>query len=310
MTIAFFAHKGGQAQAGILPAPAPDPVVSFPAVLFNEGGHFDPAASRFTPPAGIYHMDVSINVANPVQGGKYYALVRKNFQPNTDTNPDAFELLRPNRMCGAADTVGTGVSGLVLASGSDVFEVMFQHSNVPPGTQCTLGGARFETWWSAHRVGDYSGPPLPPVPPPDTVEGTPGQPVGPIAAGNWTYVDRGWSLNPGATLAAVGMHASTPGAYPIKIVRRSAPGVYDVLHSLLLDHPGGGWHETPLAWTVPAAGAPCHLGAYTHGQTLQMFDLQPRACAPADITGSAVTMTEAGPAAGYYVIGLRARYAP
>lgn len=305
----FFAHKNGVWQTGILPSPNPDAVITFSHVLFNIGEYYDPIMNRFTPPSGIYHMDLSINIANPIDGGKYYALVRKNGQPNIDGNPDAFELLRPNRMSGAADTVGTGVSGLVVANGTDYFEAVLQHSNVPPGTLCNIGGARFETYWCAHLIGDYVAPNPPPPPPTGGTEYTQGTPVGPIAAGSWTYADRSWTLNPGATVNKIGMYSAIPGTFPLKIVRRVSAGVYDVILSQNIVHAGTGWEDIDVAsWAVPADGKDYHLAAYTTGQNMMMFDLLPRACANSNIAGNGVSMIEAGPLAGYYVIGVRATY--
>ena len=307
----FFAHKGGVWQNGILPAPNPDAVLTFPQVLVNIGEYYNPATNRFIPPAGVYHMDLSINVANPINGGKYYALIRKNGQPNIDGNPDAFELLRPNRMSGAADTVGTGVSGLVVANGTDYFEAVFQHSNVPQGTLCNIGGARFETYWSAYLVGDYIAPNNPPPPPPPTggTEYTQGNPVGTIATGVYTYLDRSWALNPGASVVKLGMYSTVAGTYPLKIVRRNSAGNYDVILSQNIVHSGSGWQDIDITpYTIPSDGKDYHMAAYTTNVNQMMFDGHPRSYKNIDIAGN-VTMTEDGPLSGYYVIGVRATYA-
>lgn len=293
---AFYAHKGLVPQTGI--PPITDVVITFPATKLNTGNHFNTTTSRFTPPAGVYQTSLWINVADPKSGGKYYATIRKNGQPNVATNPDAFELLSASRMSGTQDTVGTGVSGLIFANGTDYFEAVFHHSN-DTGTR-SLGNLPFETYWTAVRVSD-----LPPE------EYSAGNASGPITAGNFTYVDRSWALDPGKSVTGLTFYTLTAGTYTMVIMRRDAAGSYEIMRAQNITHPGNGW-PMPTSITpflVPSDGKAYHLGVYTTGLSHMMFNNKLRSYFGGFVGSSGhVTMIEDGPGAGLYVLGVRAFY--
>lgn len=257
--IGFCAHKGGKWQRNIPPTPAADSVITFPFTRMNIGGvsgFFDPATSRFQPEAGVYHTELSINVANPTDGGKYYALIRPNGEPNTVDNMDnAFSLLRPVRpRVPGADTVGTSVSGLLFANGSDYFEAVMQGSNT--SSAFDLGGQPYETYWSAFRIGDYVDPPAPPA------GSTLVQPASTVAnySGNYTVFDRGAVLPQGATISKIEIYnVQGPRTLNVKIAAINGAAM-DVLYSAPFAHAGNGWDGPSLSLLVPAAV--CYAGAY------------------------------------------------
>lgn len=255
----FYAHKGGQWQRGILPTPAPDSVITFPFFRMNTGnvgGFFNPATSRFQPDAGIYQTDLSINVANPTDGGKYYALIRKNGEPNTNENlSKAFELLRSCRpRIPGADTVGTAVSGMLFANGTDYFEAVIQGSNT--NSSFDLGGQAYETYWSAFRIGDYVEQPAQPA---GSVLIEPAATVASYS-GNYTVFDRGLALPRGAIISKLEIY-NVQGARTLKFKIAAVNGAgMDVLYSGSFVHAGNGWDGPSLSFTVPAAV--CYAGAY------------------------------------------------
>lgn len=288
----FLAHKNGTPQ--VLPAPVLDNPISFGATLFNDGENYDVATGRFAPPSGVYMIGASLNIVNPQDGGKYYAVIRQNGLQ--------FCLLNPSRMSGSGDTLGTQCHGLVACDGHQYFEVICQHSN-DSGTK-TIDGQQSASWFYGYRVGDYPGPAI------YDLVGTSGPVIQGIAANTYTYVDRSQKLIPGKTIAKLGMFTNAPGTYPLKIVRRDSAGSYTVISSQSAVHGGTGFEDLAITpWMVPSDGKDYFLGVYTTGTTHPMFDGWLRSYAPSDISGS-VTMTEDGPTAGHYIIGLRASYQP
>lgn len=286
----FFAHKNCIPQ--VLPAPVADNPISFGATLFNDNNYYNVSTGRFTPPSGIYLIGASLNIVNPQDGGKYYAIIRQNGLQ--------FCLLNPSRMSGAGDTLGTQVHGLVACDGNQYFEVVCQHSN-DSGTK-TIDGQQPASWFYAHRIGDYTGPAI------YDLVGTSGPVTTGVAANTYTYVDRSLNLIVGKTVKALGMFTTASGTYPLKIVRRNSAGNYTVILSQNIVHTGTGFEDVAITpWTVPNDGFNYYIGAFTTGKTHPMFDSWPRSFAPSDISGT-VSMTEDGPAAGSYIIGIRASY--
>ena len=235
----FFAvHKNGVSQTGIAPAESYpstdfiDPLLTFTHAKRNDEylgtPLFDLTKSRIQVP-GYYFGTLSINVANPKAGGKYYALVNRNNQPNVGGIND-FELLRPNRMAGSGDTVGTSVSGYFnVRAGTetrlpDFATARIQISNVLSSDRFNLGGIHYETYWHCERLGDPLEDSFPEraIPPANLVK-TAGSPTSnAYATGNFTYADLSYSIPAGTNVKSLMMHANQAGAYKLMILKKTS----------------------------------------------------------------------------------------
>ena len=325
MSRLFFAvHKNGVAQTNIAPAESYpttafiDPLLTFTHAKRNDELNgaplFDLSKSRVQVP-GYYFGTLSINVANPTAGGKYYALVNRNNQPNVGSSTD-FELLRPNRMAGSGDTVGTSVSGFFnIRAGTetrlpDFATARIQISNVPSANRYSLGGIHYETYWHAERLGDPIEDTFPEraIPPANLVK-TAGNPTSvAYATGNFTYADLSYNIPAGTNVKSLMMHASQSGAYKLMILKRTSATIFDVVTSIDIFHAaeGDGWDSFPITpVTIPTDLNTYHVAAFTNGQVMKLFDMKPRGCksAPA-ASGTGNNLAVTSPAiSGYYVVG-------
>lgn len=143
-------------------------------------------------------------------------------------------------------------------------------------------------------------------------ETTSGTPSGSINMATFFYVDRSWAVNNGATVTHLWLYTTTPGAYPIKLVRRNSAGNYDVVAQSIIAHFGGGWQrvalETPYA--VASDGKEYYVGLYTAGVNHPAIDLKARAYSASNVTGNGVTLTEQAANSGWYVLPVGVTYAP
>lgn len=296
MTTAFRANLDYVPQ--VCPDIGVDYVVEFRRADFDIGGFFDKETHRYAPEPGLYYAGVSLNVDNPIDGGKYYALVRKN------GDPAGFELLCPNRMSGEFDTVGTQTHGPVMIGEGDYLEFVFQQSNVPAQTPVRLNGQPLASWCYAQRIGDYVEP---------REVGIHGH----AEVVNWTVgaqaiVDMSFKLKPGNVVEKLAMFSTVSGSYPLKIVRRNSAGNFDVVVDQSITHGGTGREHLVLSapFTVPNDGKDYHLGAYSPPANHTMFIRHAHARAGSDISGNGVTMTEIAPTNGYLCLGVGVVYAP
>jgi hypothetical protein len=161
-------------------------------------------------------------------------------------------------------------------------------------------------------------PPLPlatpPPPPPSETEETIGAIFANTVTGNFTYIDRGMTLDPGRVVTALGCYSSAPASFPLKIVKQTVAWQVDVAHQVTLSHPGGGWAEVATSFNVPNDGASYYAGAHANNYTMPLFGSRPRSYAPGNISGNGVAVTEQNlPGSydgGWLVVGMRIRYAP
>ena len=325
----FMVHKNSTNQTNIAPAeaypigPVIDPQVTFTHAIRNDlnGSSvpvFDLAKGRIVEP-GLWRLTLSINVINPASGGKYYALINRNNVPNLGTAAD-FELLRPNRMAGSGDTVGTSVDGLANirdASGSrlaDFLTPRIQISNVSSGARFNLGGIHYETYLHGERIDDPHEDSFVENPIPDSnIVLTSGSPTSSaISAGAYTYCDLSYSIPQGTAVKSLYLHASQFGEYKLHILKRTSATIFDVVASTgTIFHAGEQqdgecWQGFPItSYTIPVDAYTYHLAASTNGQTLKLFDLKARGTKSGfTISGTGNNLAVTSPAiAGYYVVG-------
>lgn len=135
----FQAHKNGTNQAGI--APDTFTKVTFGTESFDEGGYYDAANSRITPPAGKWLLLASIAVSAGVTSGNAYAC----FLYKNGSNYLRFA---------GAQASGTGYitlanTVLVEANGTDYFEV---YVYLTGSGNKTISGLSSDTAFSGLRV--------------------------------------------------------------------------------------------------------------------------------------------------------------
>jgi hypothetical protein len=153
----FFAYGvAGQSGAAYQLLPLQTPVS-------NVGGYFNAVTSRFTPPAGIYYMEVSAGLGGT--GAQFNCIVeiRKN----------GSAVLQSGDNVAAGAAVGIQASGIVVANGTDYFEAWI---NAAPTSQALTA---LYTHFSASSVSAATGPQGP--------QGSPGL-GGPVAAAHFSVV--------------------------------------------------------------------------------------------------------------------------
>lgn len=128
---AFSANKGGTPQTVTATT---ETLVTFPNEDHDNGGFFNPANGRWTPPAGRYRISAGVLVAGTAAGANNAIILRKN---GTQIRQ------------GAVQTTGAGsttlvVDGVFYANGTDYFDVTVILTSA--GTK-TVTGATENTWF-------------------------------------------------------------------------------------------------------------------------------------------------------------------
>ena len=109
-----------------------------------------------------------------------------------------------------------------------------------------------------------------------------------------TEVDRSSSITPGTTVSHIGVHSTVTFSGKIKIAIRTAAGMYDIVYSQSISHPGTGvvWFALSTPFGIPSTGD-YYPGVYRPavGVTVQSVTV-PMSRVSADATGSGVALTE------------------
>lgn len=133
-TIAFSSHKNSSNQTistGV------NTKVTFSTEDYDEGSYYDTANSKFTPVAGKYHIDISLNLLLSVGVNcLVYCMLYKN------------GTLHKSGITNQATLATTVLSCDVLANGTDYFEVYIYHD----GGDKTLDGNQIYTFFQGHKI--------------------------------------------------------------------------------------------------------------------------------------------------------------
>jgi hypothetical protein len=143
--VGFSAHKNGANQS--IPA-ATQTKVTFDTEIYDIGSFYDPTLARWTPPAGLVHIDAGMVIAGAATGFVSVCSVYKNGA-----------VIKSGSLAPAPDgSVGTQVSIDDQATGTDFYEVF---ASVPPTSTATITGAAQATFFMGHLLGGPQGPPGP-----------------------------------------------------------------------------------------------------------------------------------------------------
>jgi hypothetical protein len=205
--VGFRATKGGTAQTNV--ATGLGTVftkIIFPTEDYDLGSYYDAPNSRWTPPAGLVHIDVALHATNTVPVTQFYVYVYKN----------GVALERGLGTSGVA-TSGTQVSVDDVANGTDFYEVYVTHN---AGANITIDGTSAFTFFNGHPVTATQGPPgvagAPGAPGAAGADGAPGipGPAGEFSTGDAkitlkTVADSGWVMMNDGTIGDATSGATT-----------------------------------------------------------------------------------------------------
>jgi hypothetical protein len=136
--VAFVANKNGTDQTGVVTATWTK--VTFSTEIFDEGGHFDTAQARWTPPAGRYRITGVVSYSAAVIDQSQYAVaIYKN---------GASHRQRIEHASGTTP-LGVSVSAIVEANGTDYFELWVNGTGA--GNK-TLSGSTVSTWFEGSAL--------------------------------------------------------------------------------------------------------------------------------------------------------------
>lgn len=137
-TVAFSAHLNGADQTGIVSA-TPTKVAAATEV-FDQGGFYDVAQARWTPPAGRYRLTgVALFSAAVVDQQQYRAMIYKNgalWRQVVET-------------ASGTSAVSAAVSAIDAASGTDYYEFFVQGDGA--GNK-TVSGSSANTWFEGSAL--------------------------------------------------------------------------------------------------------------------------------------------------------------
>jgi hypothetical protein len=136
--VAFVANKNGADQTGIVTATWTK--VTFSTEVFDQGGHFDTAQARWTPPAGRYRVvgEVLFSAA-VVDQAQFTLAVYKNGAAH-----------KQHAAVGSGTTaLSVAVSAIVEANGTDYFELW---ANGGGAGNKTISGATISTWFEGSAL--------------------------------------------------------------------------------------------------------------------------------------------------------------
>ena len=165
LAIGFRASKNGVDQTSI--PNALNTKVTFGTEDYDRGGYYDPALSRWTPPAGIVHLDAEAFIS---AGMSAIAWIIASIYKNGG-------VLRQTVHTSAAATDGFQISIDDVSNGTDYYELWIYISS--PSTS-TISGSTAYTWFGGHVVSAQG--PIGPVGPQGNqgIQGPTG-PTGPVS---------------------------------------------------------------------------------------------------------------------------------
>lgn len=134
--VAFSAHKNATNQTGVPANNASAVKITFGTEVFDIGGYYDAANSRWTPPAGIIHLTVSAYLSvNSVDQAQSLLAIYKNGA-----------LYKYVAISNASGALGTVLNGSCTdeANGTDYYEAWFNKGGAGDGT---IGGGTAYTWF-------------------------------------------------------------------------------------------------------------------------------------------------------------------
>ncbi len=133
-SVAFSANKNAVNQT-ILTATFTK--VTFITEDYDEGSYYDAVNSKFTPPSGYYHIDVSFGWSS--DGGLLYCMLYKN------------GVLHKGNVVyqGTGEIITNQISCDVIANGTDYFEVYAWQDT---GSSKTISGATAYAFFHAHKI--------------------------------------------------------------------------------------------------------------------------------------------------------------
>lgn len=133
--IGFSAHKNGTAQSGI--APIINTKLTFTTEVYDVGNVYDAANSKWTPPAGLIHIDAGMFFTSGLTIGSNASIsVFKN----------GAQYKQQSRPMSAADG-GLGISVDDQANGTDFYEIFVQGSSA---STLIVSGSVAITWFMGH----------------------------------------------------------------------------------------------------------------------------------------------------------------
>jgi hypothetical protein len=110
-----------------------------------------------------------------------------------------------------------------------------------------------------------------------------------------TVFDRSWTVPNGKTVTSIGIYSGAAQTFSVKIVQRTAAGVYTVIGSESFSHPGGGWadHTLTAPINIPATGT-YYAAEYQASGNIEYNASTSRGfnTAGGDMAGSGVACTE------------------
>lgn len=113
--------------------------VMFTTKEFDQNTSFDTVLSRFTPPAGTYLLSACLVFQGTVDQKRYATIIYKN----------GSALKNNNLLASGTDSLGSSVTCVVTANGSDYFEVYTWHNS---GVSEDLTGLTTDCWFSGTKI--------------------------------------------------------------------------------------------------------------------------------------------------------------
>lgn len=136
--VAFSVNAGGVAQNV---GTSSFTKVQFNAKEFDQNNNFDAATNfRFTPPAGKYVLSACVQYQASTDQKRFATIIYKN----------GVALKNNNLLASGTEGIGTSVTCIVDANGTDYFEVWTWHDC---GVTQVVSGASTDTWFAGYRVG-------------------------------------------------------------------------------------------------------------------------------------------------------------
>ena len=194
--VGFRAFKNGVNQTGMLNNTFTK--VTFPTEEYDNGSYFDPVLSRWTPPAGLVHMDAKwTNGAGFATDSNQMAVIYKN----------GVEFKRTTTMTSSGSPVNSpSISLDDVASGTDYYEVYAWSQGI--AASATIDGASYATVFGGHVVAAQG-----PTGPPGPSTGPGGDfPGGTVQLFVQTSAPTGWTKSTTHDDKALRVVSGTPGS--------------------------------------------------------------------------------------------------
>lgn len=135
---AFRAHKNGSAQTGV--ADSTNTVVTFGTEVFDIGGYYNVANSRWTPPAGTVMLSASVFLTGTITAGATFVV---QFFKNSGVVAGVVQFA-------ATNNAGAHVTAIDTCDGDDFYEVLV-FIDLASGTG-VINGAAQNTWFAGSML--------------------------------------------------------------------------------------------------------------------------------------------------------------